>query len=167
MEEYLALGKIVDTFSLDGSVKIISTSTNQDIRYKKGKQIFVRFDDEIKTLTVESHRRSSNFDIVKFEEIKNVDEAMQFKGKELLVIKDRNDLKEGYYFYSDLQGCFIISNGKSLGKVIAVEEFPAQITLRCKTDNGKEFFVPFVEAFIVSVNIESKEIIINYVEGLL
>ena len=165
--EYLTLGKIIDTFSLDGSAKILSSTTNQDIRYKKGNKVFVSDNNEMKELTIVSFRKSSNFDIVKFQEITTVDEALLLKGKEVLVIKDINDLKEGYYFYSDLKGCSIVSDSKKLGKVIEVEEFPAQITLRCKTDNGKVFFVPFVKAFIKSVDIKNKEIDINYMEGLL
>ena len=166
MEEYLSLGKIIDTFSLDGSVKIFSTTTNQDIRYKKGKKVIISREEKLE-LTVSSYRRSSSFDIVKFKEINTVEEAIQLKGKEVLVIKDTNDLKEGYYFYSDLVGCSIVSEDKELGKVIQVEEFPAQITLRAKTKEGKEFFVPFVKAFIRSVDIDNKIININYVEGLL
>ena len=165
--EYLTLGKIIDTFSLDGSVKILSSTTNQDIRYKKGNKVFISDFGEMKEFTIASYRRSSNCDIVKFQEITTVDEASLLKGKEVLVIKDSNDLKEGYYFYSDLKGCFIIADGKKLGQVIEVEEFPAQLTLRCKATNGKPFFVPFVKAFIKSVSIENKEIEINFVEGLL
>ena len=165
--EYLTLGKIIDTFSLDGSVKILSSTTNQEIRYKKGNKLFISDSGEMKELTVDSYRRSSNCDIVKFQEITTVDEAILLKGKEVLVIKDSKDLKEGYYFYSDLKGCTIIADGKKFGQVIEVEEFPAQLTLRCKSANGKAFFVPFVKAFIKSVDIEKKEIEINFVEGLL
>ena len=165
--EYLTLGKIIDTFSLDGSLKILSSTTNQDIRYKKGNKVYISIDGQMKELTVLSYRKSSNCDIVKFQEITSVDEAILLKGKEVLVIKDINDLKEGYYFYSDLKGCTIAADGKKLGRVIEVEEFPAQLTLRCKADNGKVFFVPFVKAFIKSVDIKNKEIEINYVEGLL
>ncbi len=165
--EYLTLGKIIDTFSLDGSVKILSTTTNQEIRYKKGNKVLVSDNGEMKELTVLSYRRSSNCDIVKFQEIINVDEASLLKGKELLVIKDSNDLKEGYYFYSDLRGCDIISEGKKLGVVVEVEEFPAQLTLRCSSTNGKPFFIPFVKAFIKEVDIKNRVININYMEGLL
>ena len=165
--EYLTLGKIIDTFSLDGSVKILSSTTNQDIRYKKGNKVYINIDNEVKEFTIVSYRRSSNCDIVKFQEITNVDEAILLKGKEVLVIKNTKDLKEGYYFYSDLAGCTIVSEGKKLGQVIEVEEFPAQLTLRCKASNGKQFFIPFVKAFIKSVSIEKKEIEINYMEGLL
>lgn len=166
-DKYLSLGKIIDTFSLDGSVKVFSTTTNQDIRYKKGNKVIVHLDEGTKELTIEKYRRSSTFDIVKFVEINSATEAEPLKGYQILVIKNQKDLKEGYYFYSDLVGCEIIADGKSLGKVIAVEEFPAQITLRVEMSNGKTFFVPFIKQFIKKVDIDNKTIEINYMEGLI
>ena len=165
--EYLKLGKIIDTFSLDGSVKIFSTTTNQDIRFKKGKKVYLESEGEYQELTINSYRHTPKGDILRFDELTNVDEAALLKGKELYVIKNREDLDEGYYFFSDLIGCFTISNGEKVGEVIDIEEYPAQITLKVKANNGKFFFVPFVKAFIKSVNIESKEIDIVLLEGML
>ena len=165
--EYLKLGKIIDTFSLDGSIKVLSSTNNQELRYKKGNKVYLSVDGKMKELTIDSYRKGPNADIVKFVEITSVDEAASLKGKELFVIKDINDLKEGYYFYSDLAGCDIIVEDKSIGKVLSVEEFPAQLTLRCKSLDGKTFFIPFVKAFIKNVDIEKKELEINFVEGLL
>ena len=165
--EYLKLGKIIDTFSLDGTVKIFSTTTNQDIRFQKGKKVLIKTEEEYKEVTINTYRHSPKGDYLRFDEITNVDEATLLKGKELFVIKDRNDLKEGYYFFSDLIGCETISDGEKVGQVIDVEEYPAQITLKVKANNGKIFFVPFVKAFIKSVNIESKQIDIVLLEGML
>ena len=165
--EYLKLGKIIDTFSLDGTVKIFSTTTNQEIRFKKGKKVLIKTEEEYKEVTINSYRHSPKGDYLRFDEITNVDEAALLKGKELFVIKDRNDLKEGYYFFSDLIGCDTISDGEKVGKVIDVEEYPAQITLKVKANNGKIFFVPFVKAFIKSVSVESKQIDIVLLEGML
>ncbi len=167
MEEYLVVGKIIDTHSLDGSLKILSSSTNQDIRYKSGNTLFIKDNDEVISLTVDRYRKSGNVDIVHFVEIDTVDKAMTYKGKEVLAKKDLNDLKEGYYFYSDLVGCSIVFEGKELGKVTKVEEFPAQITLRAKSLSGKDFFIPFIKVFIKEVDIKNKKIEINYMEGLL
>ena len=167
MEEYLKLGKIIDTFSLDGSLKVFSTSTNQELRYQKGNKVYILLDNEYKEFTVNSYRKNPKGDIVNLKEITTVEDATLLKGKELYVIKDINDLKEGYYFYSDLEGCTIVADGKQLGKVIAVEEFPAQLTLRVRSNNGKQFFVPFIKAFIKSVDINKKEIDIVYMEGML
>ena len=165
--EYLKLGKIIDTFSLDGTVKIFSTTTNQEIRFKKGKKVLIKTEEQYKEVTINSYRHSPKGDYLRFDEITNVDEAALLKGKELFVIKDRNDLKEGYYFFSDLIGCDTISDGEKVGKVIDVEEYPAQMTLKVKANNGKIFFVPFVKAFIKSVSVESKRIDIVLLEGML
>ena len=82
--------------------------------------------------------------------------------------KDRKDLEVGYYFYEDLVGCSIIDQSKNeLGIVNKVEEFPAQITLRVKRQNGKDFFVPFVKQFIKKVDIDAKKIYIEVIEGML
>lgn len=165
--EYLIVGKIIDTFSLDGSIKILSSSSNQDIRYKKGNKLYIKVENEYLCFTIDSYRKSGNLDIVHFVEITTVDEALSFKGKEVLAIKDNNDLKEGYFFFVDLEGCKVFSEGKELGTVIKVEEFPAQVTLRVKALSGKEFFVPFIKVFINNVDIENKTIDINYMEGML
>ena len=165
--EYLLVGKIIDTFSLDGSVKVLSSTTNKELRYKKGNALFIKEGNEYIQYVISSYRKSGNVDIIRLDGVDNVDKASLLKGKELLVIKDENDLKEGYYFYSDLIGCDIVSEGKTIGKVIAVEEFPAQITLRAKSNSGKEFFIPFIKVFIRNVDIKNKQIEINYMEGML
>ena len=55
------------------------------------------------------------------------------------------------------------SNHEILGKVSKVEEFPAQITLRVQRKGKPDFFVPFIKQFIINVDIENKEIIINVI----
>ena len=119
-------------------------------------------------MTVESFRMSGQIVFVKLEGINNPESAKEFKDFEIHTIKNRNDLQVGYYFYEDLVGCSIIDQSKNeLGKVSKVEEFPAQITLRVKRANGKDFFVPFVKQFIKKVDIDDKKIYIEVIEGML
>ena len=168
--EYLSLGKIIDAFALDGTVKLMSTTDNAKKRYQKGNKVFLvnTKNHEQRELTVVSYRSSGEIDFVKFEEISTKEEALSFKGFEIQVIKDTNDLDEGYYFYSDLRGCSIVDqNGNILGTVKEVEEFPAQITLRVGRKGNADFFVPFIKDFIKNVDIKNKEIHINLVEGML
>ena len=168
--EYLSLGTIIDTFSFKGAVRVISTTDNAKKRYKKGNKVllFNPTNNERKEITVFSYHSNGKFDIVQFDEIQNEEDALSLKGFEIQIIKDEKDLKEGYYFYSDLRGCTIIDkDGKSYGVVKEVEEFPAQITLRVKRENNKDFFVPFIKDFIVKVDIQNKQITVNIVEGML
>ncbi len=168
--EYLSLGKIIDSFGLDGTLKVYSTTDNQKLRYKKGNKLFLYNEQEDNRIpvTVVSYHSSGNLDYVKFEEITSPEKGKEYKGFEIHTIKDANDLKVGYYFYSDLVGCKIIDQvNNELGIVSKVEEFPAQLTLRVRRENGKDFFVPFVKQFIKKVDIESETISINVIEGML
>ena len=168
--EYLSLGTIIGPFGLDGTIKVFSTTDNASKRYKKGNSVFL-YDEKTGQHTeyvVISHRSSGKFDFVKLEGITNPEQAQEFKGWEIHTIKDRSDLEVGYYFYSDLIGCDVKdSNGNILGEVSNVEEFPAQLTLRVKRSNNKDFFVPFIKQFINNVDVENKSIIINVLEGML
>lgn len=166
--EKLLLGYIISSFSLDGTVKVLSKTNLPEKRYIKGNKIYLADKNEniIKELTVSSFRHSGEIDFVKFEEIITKEEADSYKSYCLLVDKT-DDLEKGFYYFSDLEKCNVKANGKIIGKVIKVEEFPAQITLRVKSTEGKEFFVPFIKAFIKNVSLESKEIEIELWEGML
>ena len=167
---YLKIGKIIDNHGLDGTLKVFNTTDSPKKRYAKGNKVYLYNEttDERIEMTVEGFRLSGQIAFVKLEGINNPEDAKVFKGFEIHTIKDRNDLQVGYYFYDDLVDCTIIDQTKNeLGKVIKVEEFPAQITLRVKRQNGKDFFVPFVKQFIKKVDIENKKIYIEVIEGML
>ena len=168
--EYLSLGKIIDSFSLDGTLKVYSTTNQGEKRYKKGSKVFLL--DEEKNEYIEykvlNYRHSGLFDFVKLEGIDTKEDALSKKNQEIFVIKDRNDLEKGSYFYSDLRGCKVVDKaGNMLGIVKQVEEFPAQITFRVARENKPDFFVPFIDEFVLDVNIDNKTITIEPIEGLL
>lgn len=167
--EYLSIGKIVDAFRLDGTVKIVSSTFYASKRYKKGnKIILISSKGDRETLTVSSYRNGKDIDFVKFEEINSKEEALERKGSFLEVEKDDKALNKGDYYFVDLEKCDVYdTKGCRLGKVIKVEEFPSVITLRVRKDNNKDFFVPFINEFIFSVDINEHKIIINVIEGML
>ena len=167
--EYVKLGTIIDSYSLDGTFKVFSTTDFAKERYKKGSLIYLyNKDKEYIPLTVVSFRMNGKLDLVKCEEINNKEEAESFKGCELVIPKEEAKLPKGYYHLSELERCSVYSiNDELLGKVVKAEEYPAQITLRVKQENGKEFLVPFVKAFIKKVDIENEKIVIEVIEGML
>ena len=168
--EYLSLGVIKDSFGLDGTLKIYSTTSMSKKRYQSGNIVFLY---NPQTKEREQHkvlgfRRSGLFDFVLLEGIDNPELAKALKGYEIHVEKNLNDLEEDTYFYSDLRGCKVLDqNHNELGIVKEVEEFPAQLTLRVMRKGKPDFFVPFVKQFIISVDVENKSITIEKIEGLL
>ena len=168
--EYVSLGIIKDSFGLDGTMKIFSTTTNQEKRYKQGATVFL-YNPQTgvrDTLKVINFRNNGPFDFLKVCEYSTPEEIKEIKGYEIHAIKDEISLEEGSYFYSDLKGCQVIDKDNNiLGIVKEVEEYPAQLTLRVVRNNRADFFVPFVKQFIKSVDIKNKRILIEIIEGLL
>lgn len=169
--DYLNLGTIINVHGIKGEVVIKSNTYFANERYKKENNIILISPDSKKEIIVHAlnYYQYKGNDYVLFEEINNVDDALNLKGYSVNIKKNDVTLKENQYFFNDLEGCKIITlEGKYLGDVIKVEEFPAQITLRCKTNNNKIFFVPFIDKiFIQEVDIKNKTIIIKYMEGML
>ena len=167
--EYVTLGKIVDAFNLDGTLKILSSTFYAEKRYRKGNKIDIVYPNGIReTVTVMNFRHNKDIDYVKVEEISTKEEALERKGCFIEAIKDNKYLNKDEYYFSDLEACDVYDNNNCrLGKVKKVEEFPSCITLRVGRENKKDFFVPFIEQFVISVDIENHKIIINVIEGML
>ena len=168
--ELLIVGKIVDSFGLDGTSKVLSSTSFVDERFKIGNKILAinPKTNEEETLTVESVKKTNDLLLVKFSEISSKEESLAKKNYILKANKNNSLLEKDHYYYSDLCNCKIVNQKDiELGLVTDIEEFPAQVTLRVKRENKKDFFVPFVRDFIIKVDIENKIIKINEVEGLL
>ena len=166
--EYVKLGTIIGSFSLDGTLKVMSTTDFAMERYQEGNTIYLlNKDKDYIPLTVVSFRMNGKIDFVKVEEITAKEEAESYKGCDLLIDKEEATLPKGFYHFADLEGCKVLLEDKSeIGIVKKVEEYPAQATLRVK-GKDKEILIPFVDAFIIKVDIKKKEIIVRVIEGMI
>lgn len=166
---YLKVGSINKPVGLKGEVKVFSTTTFKNIRYKKGNVLFLFVDNSYKEVTIESYRqKDSKFDILKFNEFNSPEEIEPFYQKDLFVLKDEKVLKKNQYFYDDLINCKVVNQDNiEIGKVVKIEEFPSQITLKIENSEKKFIYIPFIDVFIKSVDIENKTIICNTIEGMI
>lgn len=169
---YVRLGTITKTFGLHGQVLVKSLTSFASIRFKRGAKISL-FDEktaERKELSVNFFRDSGDYFYLGFEEIDNMDKALELVGKHLEMEKEAAFLPEGYYRLSDLIGSKVLDakDGKKIGEVIDVNDFCPTANLKIRKEDGKNFYVPLVmKEFIEKIDIESKTIHINLIEGLL
>ena len=83
-------------------------------------------------------------------------------------MKDESILLKNEFYYDDLKDLKVYDEDKKeVGITIEIEEFPANLTLKIKTIEGKISFVPFNDFFIKIIDLENKTITIHVIEGLL
>lgn len=170
MEKYLKVGKILKTQGLKGEVKIYSTTSFKDIRYKKGSTLFVltKENEYLKVKVNSFYSKGENLDIVSFKDYDSIEKVEQLLGLEIFALKDDSILFENEYYYDDLVNLEVFNEENlKLGIVESIEEFPSQITLKVKKNNKKFFYVPFNDFFIKKIDLHSKTIQIHVIEGLL
>lgn len=160
----IRVATIINTHGLKGECKLYLHTDDAKSRFKKG-QVFY-FQDKT-SITVISYREQKGFGYCKFEGIDTIEKAEALKTRELFIKKEElPELEEGVYYYHELINC-IVYNEKDelLGKVTDILETGANLVLRVSNDNSN-FLLPFVDAFLINVDVEKKMIVIKEMEGL-
>ena len=169
--EYLKVAKILSTVGLKGEVRVFTTSTFKDIRYKKGSLLFYKDENgDYKEIHIKSYRnKEGNIDYLTFIEFDSIEKVEPLIDKELFALKDYKNLKKDEYYYSDLisSTCYDEEN-KEIGVIKDIKEFNSNVSLEIKLkENNKTIYIPFNDFFIRDVDIDNKKIIIHVIEGLL
>ncbi|MDG4655911.1 ribosome maturation factor RimM [Ectobacillus antri] len=170
MTKWFNVGKIVNTHGIRGEVRVISRTDFPEERYKVGNILYIwREKNEPLPVTITSHRRHKNFDLLTFEGYTNVNEVEVFKGSILKVPDSQlGELPENEYYYHEIIGCTVVTeDGEELGKIKEILAPGANDVWVVKLANGKEAYIPYIEQVVLKVDVKEKMVTIHLMEGLL
>ena len=166
----LKVGKIVNTHSLKGEVKVISSTDFEEERFKKGSKLLItRGNQLIREVVVQSYRNHKNFLLVKFEGIDSVEEAEKLKNLQIKIDSDEvGELEENEFYFHQIIGCEVFDeNDKNLGVIIDILTPGANDVWVIKGENDKEILIPYIEDVVKKIDITSKKVNIEVMEGLI
>ena len=166
----LKVGKIVNTHSLKGEVKVISSTDFEEERFKKGSKLLItRGNQLIREVVVQSYRNHKNFLLVKFEGIDSVEEAEKLKNLQIKIDSEEvGGLEENEFYFHQIIGCEVFDeNDKNLGEIIDILTPGANDVWVIKGENGKEILIPYIEDVVKKIDITSKKVNIEVMEGLI
>mgnify|MGYP000942603244 FL=1 len=166
----LKVGKIVNTHSLKGEVKVISSTDFEEERFKKGSKLLItRGNQLIREVIVESYRNHKNFLLVKFEGIDSVEEAEKLKNLQIKIDSDEvGELEENEFYFHEIIGCQVFDeNDRNLGEIIDILTPGANDVWVIKGENGKEILIPYIEDVVKQIDITNKKVNIEVMEGLI
>ena len=166
----LKVGKIVNTHSLKGEVKVISSTDFEEERFKKGSKLLItRGNQLIREVVVESYRNHKNFLLVKFEGIDSVEEAEKLKNLQIKIDSDEvGELEENEFYFHEIIGCQVFDeNDRNLGEIIDILTPGANDVWVIKGEKGKEILIPYIEDVVKQIDIINKKVNIEVMEGLI
>lgn len=165
MNDLISIGKIINFHGVQGQARIGYSDAK---RIESAKKVFVKNTP----LTIESVRFHKNFAIVKFKEISDINELLQFKGESIFIEKEKvkNQLAEEEYLIGDLVGLNVFDNKDDvIGTIESISTNTGNDILVIKPENEKygNILIPFVRELVPIIDIKNKKIVIKPIKGLL
>lgn len=170
MEEYIEVGKIVNTHGVKGELKIIPT-TDDPKRFELLEEIFVNTKEGPISYKVDNVRYLKNFVLLK---LKGIDDMTQAERLKTCVLKIPRDLAlplgENEYYIGDLYNMKVLTDdGEDLGEIIDIlftGSNDVYIVKNKANPNSKEILIPAIKQCILNVDIKENTMIVHLLEGL-
>lgn len=165
------VGEIVNTHGIRGEVRVQSWTDFPEKRYAKGNKLglFMPNRQEPIMLTIDSHRKHKNFDLLVFENHSNINDVEKYRKGVLKVSEDQLEtLEENVFYIHEIIGCTVVDlEGTMIGEVTDVLSTGANDVWEVRPNEGKMHYIPYIEDVVKEVDIENKKIVIDPLEGLL
>lgn len=169
--EWLNVGKIVNTHGVRGEVRVVSKTDFPEERYKKGSVLYIFKQNQKEPLkvTVASHRQHKQFDLLTFEEVGSLNEAEQLKESILKVEKEHLGLlDEGEFYFHEIIGCEVYDEeDKLIGQIKEILTPGANDVWVVGRKGKKDALIPYIPSVVKTVDISSKKVHIEVMEGLI
>ena len=149
------IGHIVNFFGLKGELKVSVLTSTAEVRFAKGKKVYLTDPSgEKKAFTISSSRaKNERIYIIGLEGYDDINDIQSFIGQDILA---NVRAPKGTFFYDDLVGrnVFSLNGEKDYGKVSQVTQMPAADYLIVESK-----YIPFQrEIFIDHVDSKEKKI---------
>lgn len=156
---YLNIGKFTNTHGIKGEIKVVSKFKYKDKVFNT-KDFKVYIGKNYDVFEVESYRVHKGLDMVKFNNINNINDIEHLKGSNIYIIEEDLVLESNEFVNEDLIGLEVIFNEEVVGTVVEIMNNSVYDLLVTDTDK----YVPILDNFIEEVFEDA--VVIKNAEGL-
>lgn len=163
--EFLELGKIVNTHGIRGEVKIQPWCDDPAI-FDELEYIYL--DNE--KYYIERSRFHKNCEIVKLEGIEDINQAELFRNKIVTIEREAlGELPEGTYYMVDILGLPVkTADGTILGVIDDIIKTGSNdVYVLKETFNGKQILIPVIDSVVKKVDIDEGYVLVELMKGLI
>ena len=151
------IGHIVNTFGLDGALKVVITTSYKEERYTKGNKVLIKINDDFEEHIIKRViDKNEKVVALYLEDINDINIALKYINLDIYMDVE---LEKGQYFFDDLINMKIL-NSKNI-PLTKVKQVLTQSSI-VYLITSEEKYIPFQkDIFIKSVDVENKEIFLT------
>ncbi len=163
MEDFIYIGKIVNTHGIKGEIRIISDFEKKDKVFIKGMPIYIGRKKEKEIIN--TYRHHKNFDMITMDGYFDINQVLRYKGLYVYVKKEDLHLEDGEFLETDLIDLKVLVDNEEKGIITDIRDSGHNKFLVIKT-NDKEVFIPYQKEFIGNIDLINKKIQIKPIKGM-
>ena len=160
--ETIKVGRIVNAHGIRGEVRVQPRDGDPAFLTR-----FKTFYIDGQSVSPTANHVHKSLVLMKFPGVEDMNAALTYKDKDLYIRRADARLPEGAYFDDELlgMGVFDAATGEELGKLTAVENYPAHKVYTVK--GRREYLIPAVkDVFIKSVDLDRDRMEVQVWEGM-
>ena len=160
--ETIKVGRIVNAHGIRGEVRVQPRDGDPAFLTR-----FKTFYIDGQPVSPTANHVHTSLVLMKFPGVEDMNAALTYKDKDLYIRRADARLPEGAYFDDELlgMGVFDAATGEELGKLTAVENYPAHKVYTVK--GRREYLIPAVkDVFIKSVDLDRDRMEVQVWEGM-
>ena len=160
--ETIKVGRIVNAHGIRGEVRVQPRDGDPAFLTR-----FKTFYIDGQPVSPTANHVHKSLVLMKFPGVEDMNTALTYKDKDLYIRRADARLPEGEYFDDELlgMGVFDAATGEELGKLTAVENYPAHKVYTVK--GRREYLIPAVkDVFIKSVDLDRDRMEVQVWEGM-
>jgi 16S rRNA processing protein RimM len=168
--EFITLARVVKTQGRHGEVAAEVHSDVPD-RFAEGMKLSAlsKSGDSRREVEIENLWPHKGLLVLKLAGIDSISDAETLIGSELQVPRtERAQLERGWNYVSDLVGCTVFDHGIEIGRIEDVQLGAGEAPLLIVAGTGgKNYDVPFAEAYLESVDLPQRQVRMKLPDGML
>ena len=155
--QYIEAGEIVTTHGIRGEVKVLCWLDDPEMLCE-----FDRCRIDGREVIMEQVRVQKTCNLVKLQGVDTMEAAQLLRGKTIELY--REDIDDEVIFAAELVGMEVQCDGKTIGKVREVLDYPRNKVYVVKGE--KEYMIPAVSAFVLDTDMEKNLMQVRLIEGM-
>ena len=163
MDNFIYIGKIVNTHGLKGEIRILSDFEKKDKVFIPGMTIYIGRKKEKEVINTYRHHKM--FDMITMKGYSDINEVIRYKGLYVYIKKEDLKLENNEYLETDLIDLEVYINNEKVGIITDIRDSGNNKFVVVKTDD-KDVFVPLQDEFIKNVDLVNKKVIIEPIKGM-
>lgn len=147
----IEIGRFGRTHALNGHIRVFSYTDPQENIFNY-QPCYIQQDDTFTPISIKLVRSIKQGFIASIDSIDNPEHAQSYVDKVIYIDKSMLPaLEEGHYWHDLIDNEVINLNNERLGIVTALHDNGAHDLLLIKKENGKLFYIPYIDQYIIKV----------------